>query len=185
MRVLTVECAVGIDLLFQTMERLTPQLRAAARAGVLLAVVSCLAAPSSGGEPAKPAVVVEFRWIEPQVVKGLTENKGAPIVCDGKDWYAHLTPVLTSKDIAAARLTHLHIANADQYSVEFTLTDGARKKLAEACGDALGRMLTVYVNGRWYGSSYFDKAKPEKFRPPSAGYMLSKTHAERILQASK
>jgi hypothetical protein len=156
-----------------------------ARAGVTLVVVSCLAALTSGQGPAKPTVTVEFRWIEPQPVEGLTEDKGSPTECGGKDWYAHLKPVLTNKDIAAARLTHLHVANADQYSVEFTLTGGARRKLAEACGDAPGRVLTVYVNGRWYGASYFDKAKPEKFSPPSAGYMLSEAHAERILEASR
>jgi hypothetical protein len=153
--------------------------------GVVVALASCLAIPSAGQEPAKPKVTVEFRWIEPQVVKGLTEDKGKPIVCGGEDWYAHLKPVLTSKDIATARLTHLHIANADQYLVDFTLAEGAAKKLAEACGEVPGRTLTVYVNGQWYGSSYFDKAKPMEFSPPSAGFMLSKTHAEQILEASK
>ncbi len=155
------------------------------RAGVVLAVAACLAVPSAGQEPAKPKVTVEFRWIEPQVIKGVTEDKGHPIVCGGKDWYAHLQPVLTSKDIATAKLTHLNIANNDQYAVEFTLSKGAAKKLAEACGDAAGRTLTVYVDGHWTGASYFDKAKPGKFFPPMAGFMLSKTQAERILEASK
>ena len=152
--------------------------------GVVIAL-ACLAAPCLGQEPAKPKVTVEFRWIEPQAIKGVTEDKGKPIVCDGEDWYVHLKPVLTSKDIDTAQLTHLHIANADQYLVGFTLTKGAAKKLAEACGEAPGRTLTVCVDGHWYGSSYFDKAKPEEFSAPSAGFMLSKTHAERILEASK
>ena len=153
--------------------------------GVVVALASCLAIPSAGQEPAKPKVTVEFRWIEPQVVKGLTEDKGKPIVCGGKDWYAHLKPVLTSRDIASAKVTHLNFANNDQYAVEFTLAKGAAKKLAEACGDEPGRHLTVYVNGHWYGTSYFDKAKPEEFSPPLAGFMLSKSHAEQILEASK
>jgi hypothetical protein len=69
--------------------------------------------------------------------------------------------------------------------VEFTLTKGAAKKLIAACGEEPGRHLTAYVNGHWYGASYFDKAKPEKFSPPLPGFMLSKAHAERILAASK
>ena len=154
-------------------------------AGVVIALVAWLGAPSAGEEPAKPKVTVEFRWIEPQVVEGVTEDKGHPVVCDGKDWFAHLKPVLTSRDIAAAKVTHLNFANNDQYAVEFTLANGAAKKLAEACGDKPGRHLTVYVNGHWYGTSYFDKAKPEEFSPPLAGFILSKTHAERILEASK
>jgi preprotein translocase subunit SecD len=154
-------------------------------AGVVIALAAWLGAPSAGEEPAKPKVTVEFRWIEPQVVKGVTEDKGHPVVCGGKDWFAHLKPVLTSRDIASAKVTHLNFANNDQYAVEFTLAMGAAKKLAEACGDEPGRHLTVYVDGHWYGTSYFDKAKPEEFSPPLAGFMLSKTHAERILEASK
>lgn len=155
------------------------------RAGIVMAVAACLAVPTVGQEPAKPKVTVEFRWIEPQVVKGVTEDKGHPIVCGGKDWYAHLQPVLTSKDIATAELTQLNIANNDQYAVKFTLTKGAAKKLTEACGDAAGRTLTVYVDGHWYGASYFNKAKPEDLFPPMAGFMSSKTQAEQILEASK
>src|SRR5262245_34294776 len=89
------------------------------RAGVLV-LIACLTGPSSGEEPAQQKVTVDFRWIEPQVIKGVTEDTGHPIVCGGKDWYAHLKPVLTSNDIATARLTHLHIARADQYAVQFT-----------------------------------------------------------------
>jgi hypothetical protein len=151
----------------------------------VLIALACLVTPSTGQEPAKPKVTVEFRWIEPQVTKGLTEEKGHPIVCGSKDWYAHLKPVLTSKDIATARLTHVNFANVDQYAVEFTLTKEALKKLADACGEVQGRTLTAYVNGHWYGASFFDKDKPEQFYTPTAGFMLSKTHAEQILEASK
>src|SRR5262245_21709394 len=122
------------------------------RAGLVVAVAACLAVPSAGDEPSKPRVTVEFRWIEPQVVKGVTEDAGHLIVCGGKDWYAHRKPVLTSRDISTAKLTHLNFANNDQYAVEFTLAKGAAKKLAEACGDAPGRHLAAYVNGRWYGA---------------------------------
>lgn len=155
------------------------------RTGVVLAFAACLPGPSAGQEAATPKITIEFRWIEPRATKGLTEDTGKPIVCGGKDWFAHRKPVLTGKDIATAKLTHLHFANVDQYAVEFTLTKGAAKKLAEACGDAAGRTLTVYVNGQWYANTYFDKAKPEEFSPPIAGYMLSKADAERILAATK
>lgn len=154
-------------------------------AGAVVALVACFAASSVGQEKAKPKLAVEFRWIEPQAVKGLTEDKGHPIVCDGKDWFAHLKPVLTNQDIATAKLTHLNIANNDQYAVEFTLSKAAAKKLVAACGDAPGRHMTVYVNGHWYGASYFNKAKPEEFSPPMAGFMGSKALAEQILAASK
>ena len=60
--------------------------------GVATALAACLAVPSAGQEPAKPMLAVEFRWIEPQVVKGVTEDKGKPIVCGGLDWFAHLNP---------------------------------------------------------------------------------------------
>ena len=72
-----------------------------------------------------------------------------------------------------------------QYSVDFTLKDGVEKKLIEACGDAPWRVLTVYINGRWYGASDFNKAQPKKFYPPGTGYTLSKEEAERILKASQ
>ena len=129
---------------------------------------------------------VDFRWVEPQVIEGLTEEKGRPITCGGKDWCAHLRPVLTSEDIADARLTHLIIANTNQYAVEFELKDGAVRKLIEACGDVPDRRLTVYVNGHWYGSTQFDKdkAKSRGISVPMAGFITSKNLAEQILEAT-
>lgn len=155
------------------------------RAGVWLLLLSCLASPSAGQELAKPKATVEFRWIEPQILKGVTEEKGHPIVCGGKDWYAHLKPVLTNKDIATARLTHLRLGEVEQHGVEFTLAPGAVKKLTDACGDAPGRWVTVYHDGRWWGASYLEKARPGNFSPPMAGFMLSKAAAEQIVEASK
>jgi hypothetical protein len=156
----------------------------------MIAVLHCcilllapVALPSQA--PVKPKLTVEFRWIEPHVLKGVTEETGHPRSCGGEDWYAHLKPVLTSQDIAAAKLSHIHMANNDQYAVSFTLKPESAAKLAEACGNDEGRHLTVYVNGRWYGSSYFSKAKPKEFHPPMAGFMLDKAHAEQILEASK
>ncbi len=154
-------------------------------AGVVLILTACFGVQTYGDEPTKAKVTVEFRWIESVTIKGVTEDTGHPIVCGGDDWYAHRKPVLTGTDVASARLSTLNVGLGDQYGVEFTLTAGAVKKLAEGCGDERGRMLTVYVDGRWYGSSYFDKSKPQAFSPPTAGYMTSKTHAERILEASK
>lgn len=153
--------------------------------GIAALLASCLSATSFGQTPANAEVTVDFRWLEPRIVEGVTEDQGHPIECDGPDWYAHRRPVLTSQDIAAARLLHLQVANIDQYAVAFTLTPAATKKLTDACGDAPGRRLTVYVNGRWYGTTYFQRAAPEKFSPPMAGYMPSKLVAEQILKASK
>lgn len=157
------------------------------RAGVVLALTSCLSFSSSGEEPwpANEKVTIDFRWIEPRVIKGQTEETGHQVACGGEPWYASLKPVLTSQDIASAKLATLRFANVNQYGVKFVLTDEALKKLAEGCGDEPGRSLTVYVNGRWYGSSYFNKARPKAFTPPMAGFMLSKERAEQILKASR
>lgn len=155
--------------------------------GVVLTLLILTVTTVFGQEPETEKVTVDFRWIEPQVIEGVTEEKGHPIMCAGDDWYAHLKPVLTSEDIADARLKHVYIANADQYAVEFKLKEGAVKKLIEACGDVPARRLTVYVNGKWYGSTYFnkDQARSKEINVPTAGFMRSKTLAEQILEASQ
>src|SRR5262245_19687212 len=51
-----------------------------AQVGVIVALFACAARAEV---PAAQKVTVEFRWIEPEIVKGVTEDKGNPIVCGG------------------------------------------------------------------------------------------------------
>jgi WD40 repeat protein len=152
---------------------------------VILIWVSCSSETVVAQEPVPGKVTVDFRWIEPQFIAGVTEKKGHPVECGGDDWYAHLKPVLSSKWIAAATLSKLYIGNV-QYGVRFKLREGAVEKLIEACGDRSDRRLTVYVNGRWYGSNNFNRdlaGTTRSFHAPIAGYTLSKSLAEQIVHA--
>jgi len=153
--------------------------------GVALTCLTCSAATVIAQELERKEVTVDFRWIEPQFIDGVTEKKGHPVVCGGKDWYARLDPVLTSDYIAEAKLSSIYM-NAPLYGVSFKLKDQAIEKLIEACGDRSHRRLTVYVSGRWYGSSNFNKelaGTTRSFAAPMAGFMSSKSLAEQIVYA--
>ena len=153
--------------------------------GVTLACLTCSAATATAQEQVQRKVTVDFRWLEPQFIDGVTEKQGSPVECGGKDWYAHLSTVLTSDYIAEAKLNTIYMS-APLHGVSFKLKDQAIEKLIEACGDPSHRRLTVYVNGQRYGSNNFNKllaGTTGSFAAPMAGFMSSKSLAEQIVYA--
>jgi hypothetical protein len=133
--------------------------------------------------PAQPkaGAKVEFRWLEPHPVKGLTEATGLRTTCGEELSYPHKVPVLTNTDVLAAGFeTHAAVMGVpgDHYLVTFDLTDKARKKLVAASGEPV-KELAVFVDGKYWGAAPFRKAKAAAFLP-QAGYFRSKPDAERI-----
>lgn len=155
------------------------------RIAVILIWVAFFSGTAIAQEPVPDRVSIDFRWLEPQFIAGVTEEQGQPVECGGDDWYAHLKPVLSSDYIAEAKLSSIYMS-APLYGVSFKLKDQAIEKLIEACGDRPARRLTVYVNGRRYGSNNFDKelaGTTRSFAAPMAGFMSSKSLAEQIVHA--
>src|SRR5262245_41375060 len=75
---------------------------------------------------ARPKAKVEFRWLESQSVKGLTEEKGIRTTCGQELSYPHRQPVLTNKDVAEASFRNVgSVAGlpGDHYLVSFDLTE--------------------------------------------------------------
>jgi hypothetical protein len=159
------------------------------RIALWLAVCSALLPAARGQEPAaKPKAKVEFRWLEGKPVKGLTEDWGVPVMCGPVLAYPHTKSVLTGKDIAEARLGEADFSSSGLpsklYMVSFRLTEQARKTLVAECGDQQERMLVVLVDGRSWGMRCFRKAEAADFEP-QAGFLSSRTEAERIIAACK
>lgn len=153
---------------------------------VILTWVICSAEISVAQEPVQGRVRIDFRWLEPQFIAGVTEEQGQPVECGGDDWYAHLRPVLSSEWIAEATLSAVRFTSDVQYLVRFKLKEEAIEKLIESCGDRSDRRLAVYVNGRRYGSNNFKRevaGTTRSFAAPMAGFMSSKSLAEQIVYA--
>src|SRR5687767_10005953 len=89
-------------------------------------------------EPAAPNSRVQFRWMEPKPVEGVTEAKGVQTSCDPDDLsYPHLKPVLTVKDIASATLKYYDLRKSnigEQWDVKFQITEEGRKRLVDEAG---------------------------------------------------
>lgn len=146
---------------------------------------------------AQPKMKVEFRWVETKRIEGLTEDKGFQSSCDPKDIvYPHQKPalVLTAAEVAEARLTTHHIANGEHHLVTLHLTKAARERLAAACEGNAMRLLTVVVDGKYWGVHRFEKDKDKPFVPaaaraetftPAVGFFSSKAEAERLVDALK
>lgn len=143
-----------------------------------LLVAAWLGAAAQAGPPA-----VEFRWLENRYVEGLTENAGRAVVCGGRDWFPHKKPVLTGSAVASAKLGSIpDWPGGPHYLVDFTLTAEAKRTLAAAAG-APEKLLTVYVDGKSWGTSTFRKAEPDEFTPPGLGFTTSKALAEKVAGA--
>ena len=100
--------------------------------------------------------------------------------------YPHQKPVLTNADIARVSLELVDLSSSglakNNYMLTFHLTDEAKKKLAGACGDEPERMLTILVDGKSWGMRVYRKADAAKFFP-QAGFLSSKSEAERIVRS--
>jgi hypothetical protein len=140
---------------------------------------------------------VELRWVEVQSIEGLTEKEGFQSSCDPDDIvYPHKKPalVLTGAEVSEARLTEHDIANSNHYLVALHLTKEARDKLAASCEGNEMRLLTVVVDGKYWGVRRYEKDQAKPFVPtqaraetflPDVGFFSSKAEAERLVAAFK
>ena len=150
--------------------------------------------------PARPKAKVELRWVETKRVEGLTEDKGFQSSCDPKDIvYPHKKPalVLTPAEVAEARLTKHDFGGSGlgvNYMVALHLTKEARDKLAATCEGKEMRLLTVVVDGKYWGVRRYEKDKDKKFVPdqaraetflPDVGFFSSEAEAQRLVDAFK
>jgi hypothetical protein len=127
---------------------------------------------------------IEFRWLEDRPIAGVTLDRGFPTTCGEERSYAHKTPILTNDDLAWATATnHGSIMGlpGDHYSIEFRLTEKARRKLLADCPDGSTRTLAVFIDGQYKGTTPYRPAKPSGFAP-SAGTFTSKAQVERIVK---
>ena len=150
--------------------------------------------------PAKPKAKVELRWVETKRVEGLTEDKGFQSSCDPDSIvYPHKKPalVLTAAEVSEARLKKLDLTKNGigvQYEVTLDLKKEAREKLAATFEGKEMRLLTVVVDGRYWGirryekdkdnTSVPDQARAETFRP-DVGFFSSEAEAQRLVDAFK
>lgn len=171
------------------------------RVALGLAVCSACGPAGEGQEPpAKPKAKVELRWVETKQIGGLTEDKGFQSSCDPKDIvYPHKKPalVLTTAEVSAARLTKHDLTRNNlgvHYMVTLHLTKEAREKLAATVEGKQMRLLTVVVDGKYWGVRRYEKDKDAKFVPegahaetflPDVGFFSSEAEAQRLVDAFK
>ena len=167
--------------------------------GVLFVTVSvgCLPA-AQGQEPPDGKARVEFRWLESRPVEGVTETEGFQATCDPDSIvYPHVEPalLLTAEHVEQARLT-VHDLRTNGlrvfYNVALHLTQEAREELAASCEGDEARMLTVAVDGKYWGVHRYEKDRDKPFVPevaraesftPGVGFFSSRTEAERLVAA--
>jgi hypothetical protein len=165
------------------------------RVALLLAVCSACGPPTEGQEP---KAKVEFRWVETKQIEGLTEGKGFQSSCDPNDIvYPHNKPalVLTAAEVSEARLARHDMTSNNlgvHYMVTLHLTKEAREKLAATVEGKQMRLLTVVVDGKYWGVRRYEKDKDAKFIPegaraetflPDVGFFSSEAEAQRLVAA--
>lgn len=144
---------------------------------------------------------VEIRWVEWKPVKGVTEVEGFQSSCDPKDIvYPHQKPalVLTPAEVAEVELKEHNLSSSGlaraNYMVTIHLTKEARAKLAAACSGDEMRLVTIVVDGRYWGVLRYEKDKDKKFVPdaaraesftPGVGFFSSRGQAQRLVNALK
>ena len=143
------------------------------------------APPTKVPLPAARAVKVEFYWGEAKPVPGLTADEGIIWGEGGEKMYLHLQPILANQDVVKLEINKVvfggtAVAN-EQFTVNFHLTKGARRRLAETCGPSGDKMLTAVVDGKSYGSPYYLKSRDEATFVPYAGMFSSKATVDLIV----
>lgn len=147
--------------------------------------------------PTKPRV--ELRWVESQRIDGLTEDKGIQSSCDPKSRvYPHANPalVLTSAEVASASLKHYDFSrsgsSSENYMVTLGLTKAAREKLAASVKGDETRLLTILIDGKYWGLRRYEKDPDKPFVPiqaqaetfvPEVGFFSSRAEAQRLVDA--
>lgn len=170
---------------------------------IALGLVVCLASiPAGLGQdpPTRAKAKVELRWVETKHTEGLTEEEGFQSSCDPKDIvYPHKQPalVLTTAEVTQARLTEHDFRGSGsgmQYMVTLHLTKEARDRLAASCEGNQMRLLTVVVDGKYWGVRRYEKDPDKPFVPeraraesfhPEVGFFSSPAAAQRLVDAFK
>ena len=165
----------------------------------LAVCAACVPTAVAQEPPAKPKAKVELRWLESKRIEGLTEDKGFQCSCDPKAIvYPHKKPalVLTATEVSEVSLTEHDFTKNNlgmHYTVSLQLTKAARDKLSEACAREGEHLLTVAVDGTYWGASRYvkgkgdrgvpDQARTENFNPTVG--IWSKAEAQRLVDAFK
>ena len=161
-------------------------------------ILSC--APFARGEEpeATRRARVELRWVEDVRVEGLTVDEGVQFSCGEELSYPHQQAALalTSEHVAEAELKHYDFSasglSSENYSVTIHLTQAARDTLASAYeGDGM-RLLTIVIDGRYWGLFRYEKggefvpeqARAESFTP-DVGFFPSREYAQQVVDALK
>ena len=167
----------------------------------LLVCSGCVLAADGQQPPAKPTVKVDLRWVETKRIEGVTENEGFQSSCDPKDIvYPHKKPalVITAAEVSEVSLRNLDYSknglSSENYSVTIHLTTAARAKLAATVEGKETKLLTVAVDGKYWGVHRYEKDKDKPFVPEQAraetfvawvGYFSSQAEAQRLVDALK
>jgi len=106
--------------------------------------------------------------------------------------------VLTREEVADVELKVLDLSknglSAENCMVAIHLTKAARTKLAATTEGNEMKLLTVVVDGKFWGVHRYEKDKDKKFVPeqaraetftPSVGFFSSKAEAQRLVDTLK
>jgi hypothetical protein len=152
------------------------------------------------GEEPPAKAKVELIWLETRRIEGLTAEKGFQASCDPKGIvYPHKKPalVLTAAEVAEARLARHDFSKSGLsvvYMVTLHLTKEARNKLAATRASNEMGLLTVAVDGKYWGVLRYEKDKDKQFVPeaaraetflPDVGFFSSEAEAQRLVDAFK
>lgn len=160
-----------------------------------LIVCSAVIAYAAGQEsPPKAKARVELRWVETKPINGVTEDKGYQKSCEPKDIvYPHREAalVLTSADVSDVCLTRYDFSREGvgvQYTVTFRLRKESREKLDATIEGHGTRLLTVVVDGKYWGVHPYEKGGDEKQTRSKSfvlyvGFFPSEAKASRFVDA--
>ena len=155
-------------------------------AGISISVPQC-EAQEKGVAAERGELRVEFRWIEPKVVDGLTEEWSRAIDCDSGKWFPHKKCILSSSDIQSIQVIESYSVFKPRYRycLVFTFKESAIQTLIKACGNENGKRLACIVvnddgdnikTSPFLPNSYFDKRTTEDFQAPSSGSAPKETY---------
>jgi hypothetical protein len=161
-----------------------------------LAVFVCVPCVSGAEPEEEPWARVELRWVENERVEGLTVDEGVRFSCGEELSYPHTKPALavTAAAVDRVQLTHHDFSasglSSENYTVTIHLTQASRDTLAAAYeGDGM-RLLTIVVDGHYWGLYRYEKGGnfvPERARAesftPDVGFFSSREDAQRVVDA--
>lgn len=145
--------------------------------------------------PARPPVRVELRWVETSRIAGVTDDEGFQTSCDPMSvMFPHREPalVLTAADVTVARLSRHNFRDRPHFLVTLELSRDARDRLARTCQNDEPQLLTVVLNGKYWGLRRYERNPDQPLVPVQAraetwsldvGFFSSEGEAERLAAA--